>query len=165
LGANFLWRTTLLALGASALAAWNVGVCLMPARSLKQVIMIGDVIMTITYSFVVIVISHSFLVAIVNYLPALVFLTGAFAVFYIRLRKQELLYGIAGLLLMFVAARIQSGGAGLNLAYFNHNAIYHVVQGVALALFFKSALWYVDREHEEQSAIEETIIPLVQIAR
>lgn len=79
--------------------------------------------------------------------------------------KQELLYGIAGLLLMFVAAGIQSGGAGLNLAYFNHNAIYHVVQGVALALFFKSALWYVDREHEEQSAIEETIIPLVQIAR
>ena len=56
-------------------------------------------------------------------------------------------------------------GAPLNLAYFNHNAIYHVVQGVALALFFKSALWYVDREHEEQSAIEETIIPLVQIAR
>jgi hypothetical protein len=89
LGANFLWRTTLLALGASALAAWNVGVCLMPARSLKQVIMIGDVIMTITYSFVVIFISHSFLVAIVNYLPALVFLTGAFAVFYIRLRSRN----------------------------------------------------------------------------
>lgn len=164
-GGQFLWRTTLLALGVSALAAWNVGTCLLSSRSLKRVVMTGAVLMTIAYVFVVVCISYSYLVAVVNYLPALAFLTGTFVAFYVRVRKPELLYGVAGLLLMFVAAGIQWRGADLNLAHFNHNAIYHMVQGVALALFFKAAWWCVDTEHGIESQGEMRSVCRSQIAK
>jgi hypothetical protein len=39
----------------------------------------------------------------------------------------------------FVAAGIQQGGIGLHPVYFNHNALYHLVQGIALALIFLAA--------------------------
>ncbi len=44
-----------------------------------------------------------------------------------------------GLLLTFVAAYVQQAKIGLNPQYFNHNALYHLIQAVALGMFFLSA--------------------------
>ena len=137
---------TLLAIGGSALAAWAVGARFMTTQTLQRLIMSGAIVASVAYGFVVVRITSSFLVAVVNYLPALVFLTGTFVVLYARVRASEVLCGVAGLLLMFVAAGIQWGGVALHPVYFNHNALYHVVQGVALALFFKAALWCITAE-------------------
>lgn len=147
-GGRFLWSFALLAIGGSALAAWAVGARFITTQTLQRLVMSGAVVASVAYGFVVVRITSSFLVAVVNYLPALVFLTGTFVVLYARVRAPEVLCGVAGLLLMFVAAGIQWGGVALHPVYFNHNALYHVVQGVALALFFKAALWCI---HAEQA--------------
>lgn len=145
-GGRFLWSFTLLAIGGSALAAWAVGTRFITTQTLQRLVMSGAVVTSVAYVFVVVRITSSFLVAVVNYLPALIFLTGTFVVLYARVRTPEVLCGVAGLLLMFVAAGIQWGGVALHPVYFNHNALYHVVQGVALALFFKAAWWCVNTE-------------------
>jgi hypothetical protein len=107
---------------------------------------------------VVLRVTDSFFAAIVVYVPALVFLTGAIVALYARSRTRELLYGVASLLLMFVAAAIQRSEVGIDLLDLDHNALYHVVQGVALALFFRAAWWCVDTEHGKESPCETTSI-------
>ncbi len=151
-----LWIATLLAVGTSALAAWTIGARLICEHTIQRVITTSAFMMTIAYTVVVVSVSHSFVIAIVNYLPALVFLTGSFLTLYVRVRSSELIHGMAGLLLMFVAAGIQWGGSSLDLANLNHNAIYHIVQGVALALFFKAAFWCVETDQVIFSAPETT---------
>jgi hypothetical protein len=88
------------------------------------------------YSAVVLSGQQGFVVAVINYLPAALFLLGA--VLWARRRDPELRLGPAacGLVLTFVAAGIQRLGIGLHPQYFNHNALYHLVQALGLALIF-----------------------------
>lgn len=163
-GGRVLWCCTMLAIGVSALSAWSVGACLALTPRLQLAVTSAAAIATLAYAFVVICVTDSFFAAIVVYLPALVFLTGAFVAIYVRLRSRELLYGIAGLLLMFVAAAIQWSEVGNDLLDLDHNALFHLVQGVALALFFKAAWWCVNTEHGKESPYETTDI-LARIER
>ena len=93
----------------------------------------------IGYASVVLFVSHSFTIAVIHYLPAAVFLLGAFVFVYVRQRNGFLLAGIAGLVLSFVAAAVQQSGMGLHPVYFNHNALFHVIQAFALLLVFLAA--------------------------
>ena len=47
--------------------------------------------------------------------------------------------GAWGLGLTFVAAAVQQGRVGLHPRYFNHNALYHLIQGAGLFLVFRGA--------------------------
>jgi hypothetical protein len=47
--------------------------------------------------------------------------------------------------LTFVAAGVQQAGVALGSIHFNHNALYHVIQAVALFMIFWSARWFVAR--------------------
>jgi predicted Co/Zn/Cd cation transporter (cation efflux family) len=47
--------------------------------------------------------------------------------------------GIWGLVLSFIAAAIQQIGIGLHPLYFNHNALYHLIQAIGLFLLFWTA--------------------------
>ncbi len=80
-----------------------------------------------------------FVVAIADYLPAAVFLLGVFVSLYAKTRNRDLLAGIAGLLLTFAAAGVQHEGIGLSPVYFDHNALYHVIQALALFLMYRGA--------------------------
>jgi hypothetical protein len=62
---------------------------------------------------------------------------------YRRTRNRPLALTITGLLLTFVAAGVQQAGIAVHPVYFNHNALYHVIQGVALFLIFVGARWIV----------------------
>ena len=74
---------------------------------------------------------NSFRVAIVHYLPAAVFLLVALLWRYLRNNGRHVLTGMGGLLLTFVAAGIQQAELALHPDYFNHNALYHLIQVVA----------------------------------
>jgi len=39
---------------------------------------------------------------------------------------------------MFAASALQQLHVGLHPRYFNHNALYHLIQGIALALLFNA---------------------------
>ena len=53
--------------------------------------------------------------------------------------------GLAGLGLTFVAAGVQAGRVGLHPRLFDHNALYHAIQGVAVAVFYLSARALAER--------------------
>ena len=79
---------------------------------------------------------RTFLIAICNYLPAVAFLLAALVARFLQRRETPVLVGAAGLGLTFVAAGLQQAGIGLDPRYFNHNALYHVIGGVALAMLY-----------------------------
>src|SRR2546422_827392 len=70
------------------------------------------------------------------FVPAAVFLLVVLSVAYARARERRILVAIAGLGLMFIAAAVQQARIALHPTYFNHNALYHLIQAVALWLFF-----------------------------
>jgi hypothetical protein len=93
------------------------------------------------YAGVVLWISQSYAVAVAHYVPAAAFLLLALVVAYRRCGGAHLLAGMAGVALSFLAAMVQQSETGaLGLS---HNAVYHIVQAVALLLIFVAALGLV----------------------
>jgi hypothetical protein len=132
-----VWKGTLLAIGVSALAAWMVGARLIARAATRWVGAIASVLF-VAY-LVALTRTDSFLVAIVHYLPAVVFLLLVFGWRYARGSERHYLWGMGGLLLTFAAAAVQRAGIGLHPVWFNHNALYHLIQVVALLLLFWAA--------------------------
>ena len=132
-----VWKGTLAAIGASALAAWLISAQLIKPAA-RRWISAGAVVLFIGYLFAI-VRSDAFLVAIVHYLPAVVFLLGVFGWRYLRDRQAHYAWGVAGLLMTFAAAGVQQAGIALHPIWFNHNALYHLIQAVALLSLFIAA--------------------------
>jgi len=86
LPADVLWKTTVVALGAVAFAAWSMGACVLLAQARQGSCRQGALFEFLGYSVYVVAIDDHFWVAIANYLPSVVFLGAAFAVSYRRLR-------------------------------------------------------------------------------
>jgi uncharacterized protein DUF6962 len=134
-----VWFSTLIAIGAAALASWAIGAGLIFGERTAARVNAFAALLFAAYIATVIFVSQSFAVAIVHYLPAAAFLLGAFAYAW-RLRRSDFLAaGIAGVALTFVAAAVQQGRIGLHPRYFNHNALYHLIQAFALLLIFLAA--------------------------
>jgi len=62
-----------------------------------------------------------------------------FIIAYFRERKTFLAAGVAGVVLTFVAAGIQQARIDVHSTWMTHNALYHVIQGMALLLIFLAA--------------------------
>lgn len=130
-----LWLATMLTLGVTSLAAWAVGSVLLRMEWIRGT----AVALFVIYALVVLLVSREFLVAIVMYLPATVFLLAVLVSRHRREPHRALTLAITGVVLTFVAAGIQQAQLGVHPVYFDHNALYHVVQGVALFLIFIGA--------------------------
>jgi hypothetical protein len=138
-----LWVLTMLALGVTAMAMWMAGARVYLPEPAATWVARAAIAQLITYAFVVLFVNRLFLVAIATYLPAAVFLLVVMILMYRRMPNRPLALTIAGLLLTFVAAGIQQAGIAVHPVYFNHNALYHVIQGVALFLIWVGAKWLV----------------------
>jgi hypothetical protein len=135
-----LWAATLLAIGIAALAGAAIGARLLfSAATAKRILMLAALAFA-AYAAIVVLVSQSFAVAIAFYVPAAVFLLVAFVLTWLRRRKTHVLAGIAGLVLSFAGAAIQQAEIGLLALGVTHNALYHLVQAVALALIFAAAV-------------------------
>jgi len=143
LPANVLWKTTVVALGAVAFAAWAAGACLLFTQPLRGRVIKAALIELLAYSIYVAAIDDRFRVAIANYIPAVIFLGVAFALNYRLRRERPVLIGLVGLIVTGVAAAIQRFGFALHPYYFNHNASYHLTQAIGLFLIFLAALFFV----------------------
>jgi len=144
-GNIILWRATLIAIGVSALAGWGLGATLLVSPGVARRIILAAAVEFVAYSVLVLLISQRFMFAVINYLPAVMWLALALAIVYARVRQRPVLLGLAGLLLTFVAAGVQQAGVALDSIRFNHNALYHVIQAIALLMIFWSARWFVAR--------------------
>jgi hypothetical protein len=138
-----LWVLTMLALGVTAMAMWMAGARVHLREPAATWVARAAIAQLIAYAFVVLFVNRLFVVAIATYLPAAVFLLVVMILLYRRMPNRPLALAITGLLLTFVAAGVQQAGVGIHPVYFNHNALYHVIQGVALLLIFLGARWLV----------------------
>ena len=131
-----LWKLSMLAIGATALAGCAIGARLLFARDgADRVVSIVGVLAGM-YAATILFVSDAFWVAVVGYLPAAALLFVAFLTTAVRERTSWARLGAWGLALSFMAAAVQQLRIGLHPAYFNHNALYPLVQAVALALVF-----------------------------
>lgn len=133
------WNATLIAIGVTALSAWMIGSRFECARRAGFILRPMAAALFIGYCATVLLVQNTFAVAIVHYLPAVFFLLFAFAISYFRRRQRFLLGGLVGLSLTLVAAGTQQLGIALHPVYFDHNALYHLIQAAALLLLFLSA--------------------------
>jgi uncharacterized membrane protein len=134
-----LWRATLLSLGVTTLATWMAGALIQLREPTATWVGRAAIAQVIVYTAIVLFVNSSFLVAIATYVPATVFLLVVMILTHGREPARPLMYGIIGLILTFVAAGVQQLRIAIHPVYFNHNALYHVIQGIALFLIFLGA--------------------------
>jgi hypothetical protein len=131
-----LWKISMLAIGGTALAAWSIGAHVLVGHDRLHFIVSAAATLTAVYAAVIVFVSDEFWVAVAGYLPAAAFLLAAFLRVAVRGPASWARLGAYGLALSFAAAAIQQFRIALHPVYFNHNALYHLVQAVALALLF-----------------------------
>lgn len=134
-----LWHAAILSIGVTATSTWAIGAYLQMGDRMGKAIRRAAVWLLVVYAIIVLTVSSSFFVAILMYLPATLFLLVAMVDAYRRSPTRPEAYGIAGLVLTFVAAAIQQLKIGIHPMFFNHNALYHVIQAIALFLIFLAA--------------------------
>ena len=131
-----LWKLSMLAIGATALAGCAVGAHLLLARDGADRLIGVASALAAAYAAMILFVSDVFWVAVVGYLPAAAFLFAGFLRAAVRERASWARLGAWGLALTFVAAAVQQLRIAVHPVYFNHNALYHLIQAVALALVF-----------------------------
>jgi hypothetical protein len=139
LPARLIWQSTLVAIGLGAFASCVIGARLsLSEKAAARVTAFAGALLAL-YLVVVLFVSQSYGVAITFYLPGAIFLLAAFAIAYRRRPAGFLVAGLAGVALSFVAAAVQQVGIGLHPHYFDHNALYHLIQAFAFVLIFQAA--------------------------
>jgi len=138
-GGAILWRATLLAILVTSLATWDIGAVLQLDERNAAIVRRVAIAQLVLFSFVVLFIKSKFYVAIIAYLPSTLFLLYALLRTYGRHPDAGVRWGIRGLALTLAAAVVQQLRIGVHPTYFNHNALYHVIQGAALWMIFRAA--------------------------
>ncbi len=135
-----LWVATMLSVGLTGLAALIAGARLSASRGLAAKLTPVFTFLYVIYAVIVIFFRRDFIVAIGFYVPATVFLLGVFVWLWAAEQHPGAVWGIAGLLMTFVAAGVQVGRLALHPTYFDHNVLYHLFQAIAMYLLFRAAL-------------------------
>jgi hypothetical protein len=134
LAQRIVWSATLLGIGVIALSATAIAARLACETRAAHRITRAALWLGAAYALIVLLGYRRYVIAIAAYLPAALFLLYAF------MRRQRerpaLRAGIAGIVLTLAAAGVQQLGIGLHPLHFNHNALYHLIQALALALLF-----------------------------
>lgn len=138
-GRPILWRASLLSILVTSLAAWNISAILELNEQGATLVRRLAIAQLVIFSLVILLVTSKFYVAIGAYLPSTLILLFALASTYRRRPEPGIRWGIAGLALTLVAAAVQQLRIGLHPVYFNHNALYHVIQGAALGMIFVAA--------------------------
>jgi hypothetical protein len=139
IGYRLLWPFTLIVIGITALAGVHIGTALLFSRSTAIYINRLALAVFMAYLVIVLFIRRDFLIAILDYLPALLFIGGAFLLAHRRQKRPAFLAGFLGVCIMLFAAAAQQAKLGIHPRYFDHNAVYHVLQAIALFMIFLAA--------------------------
>lgn len=151
-GHDVLWVATLLAIGLAAVAAWGLGARLVLGDGAARGLIGLAVVVFVIYATAVLGGARDFRVAITHYLPAVLFLFAAVLLAYRKDPHPGFRLGALGLLLTFVAAAVQQLGVGIHPVWFDHNALYHVIQAVALIFFYRGMTDALSRDRARSRA-------------
>ena len=133
---KILWRFTLVMVGVAALSAVRIGATmLMREGTADNVSRVAEVLFVV-YAITALFFWQDFRLAILGYFPSLLLLGAAFLVQFNTHGKFSALVGCAGICTMIVAALVQQFRVGISARYFDHNALYHLLQAAALYMLF-----------------------------
>ena len=135
---KFFWSFLMLVIGVTTLSGLSIGAKILMTPELAKWVIWGAFLKLCIYSGVVLFINNAFWIAIVDYFPAAFFLLVAFIAIAYRQSSLGLSLGAWGMVLVFVGAVLQQKQVSIHPIYFNHNSLYHVLQGIALAMVFKA---------------------------
>ena len=138
-GHRLLWPFTLFCVGITAFAGIHISAALLFSSAAIRLIDIAGVLVFLAYTVVILFVRSDFRLAVLNYLPSLIFLASAFLIVHLRSGKSALLVGFLGICVMIAAAGAQQLKWALHSRFFNHNAVYHVLQALALWMIFIAA--------------------------
>ena len=147
-----IWLVILAAAGLTALSCWAVGAAILFAPEKARRVLLLAILLLALYLASVLFVMRDFRVVVLNSAAASLFLLTAFLAAWRRRRRRRLLWGAAGAGLMLAAGGIQQSGLDLHERYFTHNALYHVVAGIALFLIFRGATALLDRTMQSAEA-------------
>jgi hypothetical protein len=136
IGHRILWRLSMVAIGATAWFGTGTAAIIHFGPATARALTRLAAAVFVLYCFVVLFIKNDFVVAIIDYLPVVLFLGWAFLAAYQRTKRPAFLAGFTGICVMLIAAGVQQAKLGLHPHYFNHNAVYHVLQAIGLFLVF-----------------------------
>jgi hypothetical protein len=133
------WNAAMLGTGLVALMGWIIGARLLFSDPRRIRLTRLAIVAFIIYGMIVLALSNSFLVAVIFYLPATLFLLTAFLIQGTRQPGLAHRWGAAGLTLLLVAAVVQQSQTSIHPVHFDHNAVFHLIQGTGLAFIFLAA--------------------------
>jgi len=133
---QFLWQLTLQSIGLAAFSTWILGAGILVAGRTGRWLALAAVPQIALYSTMVLLFTQEFWIVFMIYFPAALLLLAGFCRAVWRDGHRFLLVGASGSVLSFVSSFIQFMRIGIDPVYFNHNALAHVVQAVALVLIF-----------------------------
>ena len=135
-GCQLLWQLTLQSIGGAAFSTWILGAGILATGRTGRWLALAAFPQIALYSTIVFLMTQEFWIAFTIYLPAALLLLAGFCSSAWCDGHRFLLVGASGSVLSFVSSWLQFMRIGIDPVYFNHNALAHVVQAVALALIF-----------------------------
>jgi len=144
---EILWPATLIAVGLATLGVWGLGARLTFRDGVARGVIGLATMAFLSYAGLIVAGFQEFRVAVINYLPATLFLLLAVAISWRRKPGPGLARAALGLALTLVAAGGQQAGVSLHPRYFDHNALYHLVQAVALVLVWRGMVAYASARY------------------
>lgn len=133
---QLLWRLTLVSLGITAMSLWALGAVLI--LNIDTALVVRDIALIIVGIYMLYALTHrqhfpNFLLAMLFYLPAALFAFIAYVLVWWRTGDSQILWGAGGMAMTLGAAIIQKKKIRLH-RHFDHNALYHIIQGAGLIL-------------------------------
>lgn len=135
---GLLWRAALMAIGPAAIGLWMLASLLLFRPGVVERTRTLALIALAIYIGVVLFEYQSFEIALALYVPAAILLLIGFIV---SLRRRSEAFAMDGLLAMaftLLAGLLQYLRVGVHPIYFNHNALYHFIQGVAVIFLYRA---------------------------
>lgn len=133
---RLVWAPVGLSIVVAGAAMLELGIRVLPVevspRSRRWLLMTYAAV----FAVVVVLLDHSFTSIVYFYVPALFLLLVAAARQAVRSRAVAWRLMVTGLILSAVAALLQQARVAIHPIYFDHNAVYHVVQSIALVFLF-----------------------------
>jgi len=130
------WLPVALSILIAAAAMLELGVRVLVPRIPPRVRRSIVAIYAVSFAAVLLLVDESFTSIVRFYLPALLLLLIAASHEAARSRSVGWTLIASGLVMSAGAALLQQAGVSIHPTYFDHNALYHVTQGIALAFLY-----------------------------
>jgi uncharacterized protein DUF6962 len=133
---SFAWKPVALSIVVAAATMLDLGLGLLLPRVSPRLRQYLVLTYAASFAAVVILLDDSFTRIVYFYVPTLILLLLASARQVARSRSGGWTLILTGLLLSAGAAMLQQARVALHPVYFDHNAVYHVVQSVAIVFLY-----------------------------